>query len=238
MPTGNQGTCESRIKPLPNTIAPVAGSERTCDGKSVMTRARRPYTLSLVLLSTLLLSGNTSQAALIQFVDAPPSGGSGTDYRIDSITDLDIGGTSYDVAFHHGVSFDSLTDPITYSTPASATAALDDVVSFINSEAVDASSATTVTDFLFVPYDLTAQFVGEFNASVSPLGYFDFDLGGSMPSNVPIVPDTAFLTFAVSTSAATYAMPEPSTFFLGVMAVLACSGCRRLRRRRERTLRA
>ena len=205
-----------------------------------MTKARRPYTLSLVLLSTLLLSGNTSQAALIQFVDAPPSGGSGTDYRIDSITDLDIGGTSYDVAFHHGVSFDSLTDPITFGTLPSANTALDAVVNFINGEAVDASSASAFTSTLMVLYDqsipLLVQGVDEFNLNPTrdPLNYSDFDFAFATLSASPLPSDNAYLTFAVST----LANPEPSTFFLGVMAVLACSGCRRLRRRRERTLRA
>ena len=191
-----------------------------------MTSAFRALTLALVSLSTVVLAHNPSLAAQVTFVDAPPTG-TGTVFVLESITDLDIDGKTYNVSFHHGVSFDSLANAITFNTPANAVSALNAIVNFINSEGIDASTATAITNSIVVPYGQAGPnvlSVKEVNLGLNPLNYSDFDIFPFQPAANPLAVDSAYATFV--------SIPEPSTFLLGIMATLICYCCVRPPRRR------
>lgn len=211
-------------------IAPtIAIRSRGANDKSfeeiVMSRIYRALTLALFSLFAVVLTSSSSPGAMINFVDAPPTG-SGTDFQLESITALTIDGASYNVQFHHGVSFDSLAGAITFSTPATAISALDAIVNFINSEGIDASTATAFTSGMSVPFNLAGpvvQSAAEINLlPLNPLTYSDLDLSLAQLAASPLAADSAYATFT--------AVPEPNTFLLGILTAFIVCGCRRPRR--------
>lgn len=175
-----------------------------------------------------LLLSLPASAGHITFIDAPPSGGTGTDYRILSVTGVNIEGVSYDVMFHHGVSFDALSEPrITFGTDELGLAAAVAISQSINDDGVDGGSMYTFG--LLVPYSLSGGsvlFSGAVLDSIDPLVYSP-GIAGYRATDFDLEETVAFATFAPS------AVPEPSSLTLVAFGVALSSA--RARRRRLRS---
>ena len=153
----------------------------------------------------------------------------GTDDRIQSVTGLDISGTTYDVTFHHGIAFASLTAPLEFTTQANAQTAYNAIEAYVNS-----TNTTHLTNFgeatggIIVPFntDVDAIF-GSNDTFASPYSFGGSFLASDLdPANIES-PETAYVTFSL---ASTTAVPEPTTFALAGTLSL---GAVVLRRRRN-----
>lgn len=155
------------------------------------------------------------------------------DFRIASITDLDIDGILYNVTFHNETDWQSsptsrtyddylansgVTDPITFNSFADATTASLAVRAEIAAANVDASSATSTLQFFDIPFAETASTVSIavnsrssinpllYNSAITPVNF------GRNSSNLG--PSVAILEFDVA------GVPEPSSWALLMIALI------------------
>ena len=165
---------------------------------------RTPFVAAIVAM---LLGATSAPAAVLNFIDAPPSGGTGTDYRIESIIDFDIGGTSYDATFHYGeMSYDDLVAsvpmPITFGTTPEADQANTAVAAAINAPLIDASGASAFTGTYYIPYleqGLSINLDYGWKTGNNPLSYDAVPGTNSFHrSLVTLPPNDAWITFAES----------------------------------------
>ena len=186
--------------------------------------------LVVAVFVTGLLLNSTVAAQTLNFFPGP------TDFRIASIDNLTIDGTAYDITFHHDVSYDSLSDPLTFTSYDSAAGALSDVASFILAEDVDGSSNTNKTASMFIPYDASTNVAASSKQVENPITYgFPF-----APISNPHDPtmtqgvQVAWLTFSIvpPTPPPNHATPEPTTSALSILGLMSLGFVRWRRRRR------
>jgi len=112
----------------------------------------RPSFVFATLLGTALIGlVGTASASTITYANA------GVDNHIQSIGALDIGGTDYDVTFHHNINFENLSTNLSPTNPirfdmATAVTAMNAVVDFLNSLPI--ASTIVTTEQFFTPYQL------------------------------------------------------------------------------------
>ncbi|NIN78707.1 MAG: PEP-CTERM sorting domain-containing protein [Planctomycetales bacterium] len=182
--------------------------------------------LVMPVFVTGLLLNSTVAAQTLNFFPGP------TDYRIASIDNLTIDGTAYDITFAHGVSYNSLSDPLTFTSFPSAAGALSDVASFILAENVDATDNTIGTVTMFIPYDASVSVAYAPKIDFNPIQYNVFPVPfENLDPTIPQDQDAkvAWLTFAFH---AAPPVPEPTTAALFILGLISL-GCVRWRRRRR-----
>ena len=147
----------------------------------------------------------------------------GTDDRLLTITGLTIEGTTYDVTFTHGTSFDGLgAGAITFTSQGQASAVLNAIIAEVDGTAHTLNAATAT---IMVPY---AETGGNTRVSVrqssNDVGTSPYDFGslsgGSLAQNEMQGASVAFATFAVA------AVPEPSAFICVGLVGLVVAGRR------------
>ncbi len=199
--------------------------------------------LSALTAVAALFWGSVAQAVPIVTFQNSAAG----DFRVQSITGLSISGTDYDVAFQFGGSYDDFetftSQPITFSTLSSATAATDALRAAVNAEMVDATPTTsggTSTDSpgnFRVPWNTfgttlpSLNFIGATRVATNPMFYSasssfaTSQASGSVGSGHSTVEWAAF-------SPSTSAVPEPGTLTLCSL-LAGVAGLRYWRRRRR-----
>ena len=173
-------------------------------------------------LMLLVLYVPPARAVSITFIDP-----GALDFRFQSMTDVLIAGTTYDIAFIHGVSFNALPAPqITFPTQATATVALGAVVAAINGLLLDVTTNTHTNQLLLpvetINMDTTIAHIFSNLLVINPAIY-SAPSGLSFPSaSVARPPNAAWLIFDQ--------VPEPSTLLL---LGLALAGLSFIGRRKE-----
>jgi len=175
-----------------------------------------------VFVTGLLLNSTVAAQTLNFFPGA-------TDFRIASIENLTIDGTAYDITFTHGVSYDSLSDPLTFTSSESAAGALSDVASFILAENVDGSSNTIRTESMLIPYDASTNVAILSKQVEDPITYGAPD-DRTLDPTIAQDERVAWLTFSILPPPS--ATPEPTTSALAILGLLSLGFFRWRRRRR------
>ncbi len=178
----------------------------------------------------LYLVGPASAAPILTFFPGA------TDFRIESVTEVDIGGTLFDATFHHEIRFiDLLLLPVTpisfpgFGDGFAAASALSDSINAFGSATVGFTQGTTRWH---VPHTELGSFVQTFVANLgvqNPLFYTvpATDIR-AQATTLPL--DEAYVSFETSA-----VIPEPGTFTLfGIGAGMLGIGW--FRRRRKQTL--
>ena len=184
-----------------------------------MTRLPRPVQIASAVIAAVLLNSELASGQTITLINP------GTDDRIQSITNLDIAGTTYDITFQHGVSFNALSGTqITFNTQATATVAYNAIEAFI--DGTNINHPATRTTLIAIPFTSNVSILFENSAATDPYDFGDTPrLLASLDPNLSVATDAAYLTFAPT------AVPEPTTFALaGTLSLGAVA----LRRRRNR----
>lgn len=198
-----------------------------------MTRTTHYFLTLLTLLSASQIAN-----ADVMFVDTGAD-----DFRISSITNLDVGGTLYNVTFHDVsvwqtsptertyndyLANSGVTDPITFNTTTSA-AAISAIQAEIVAAGVDASTATDSHFQLALPFnDLgpSVQYRIVERNSFNPLAYGTGPIPVTLSKTANFGPTVALLEFDV------VGVPEPSTWALLTLAGIGFGGYQ-LRRRKK-----
>lgn len=180
---------------------------------------------NLLLVAAILGIGwvQAASAAVVAFENA-----GGGDFRIDSITDLQIGVTTYDVDFVHGGSYEDLVaavgSPITFTTLSAASDAAGFLASAVNALGVDGSAFTSLPGDIRVPWRVRSGVIIDFaksgRFSVNPIGMSTNPSGATTSTASASVSSGSTTTeWAVFT-----VVPEPATVTLlggvGALAVL------------------
>lgn len=167
----------------------------------------RKITIILTMVIGLAVAGSAS-AVSITLIDQAAG-----DFRIQSITDLTIDGTIYDVAFSHEISFNDLPSPaITFTSLASALIAHNAITDALNAALiVPTIPIVAQTKLQLLPFEITSPIgvrttATDFVSNVTPLQFTNVNAVG-ITTKVNILGDEqAFLTFTP--------IPEPSTLLL------------------------
>ncbi len=181
-------------------------------------------TKNLLLVAAMLGIGwvQAASAAVVAFENA-----AGGDFRIASITDVQIGVTTYDVDFVHGGTYEDLVasvgQPITFTTFSAAKDSAVILAGAINALGVDGSSFTSLPGNIRVPWRIravtTIDFARSGRFSVNPIGMSTNPSGSTTSTTSPTVSSGSTTTeWAVFT-----VVPEPATTTLlgvGALAVL------------------
>lgn len=196
-----------------------------------------------ILVLTLIALVSTAQAVNgdVIFVDE-----ANDDFRIASITDLDVDGVLYNVTFHNETDWQSgpfartfddylansgVTDPITFNSFSDAVAASVAVRAEIAAASVDASSGTDSLLFYDIPFALTPTTVSlalSTRTSTNPLLYNSAITPVTVGRGAAnLGPSVAILEFDV------IGIPEPSTWALLTLAGIGFGGYQ-LRRKQQR----
>lgn len=154
------------------------------------------------------------------------------DFRIASITDLTVSGDDYDLTFHYGVSFNSLSPTFDIGSLGVITVG-SPLVEAINNANIDASSQTSVLDFAYLADSLAGTNSNRINGAnfwpVNPLTVSQQCCYATDPDLV-LENDQAWITMQPSSEAA--AIPEPGTLtLLGLGGGIIGAVSRRRRRR-------
>ena len=186
------------------------------------------------------LHGRPAQAVVVVTLEPGAS-----DFRIASVTGVDIGGTLYDVTHTHGGTYNAWEDAngLDFTTLASAGAAYDAWAAAVNGRFIDAGTATDVVAvFAVVPYEegdyeaaqLYKSAYGEL-ISLSPLSYStSFAEAIALQDNPePSETETVdFLTFTAQIGGGA-TIPEPASVTLWCLLAVGAVGYRRFRSRME-----
>lgn len=162
----------------------------------------------------------------VMFVNA-----AGNDYRVASVTDLSIGGRTFDATFHHGTSYDSLVDPITFPIATDARLAVEALVSAID-PVVPSAPFGSRTQFFYVPWaeffftslnrdDVRTAIGNDFNGTYQFLGF-----SNAPQSSVP-AQNAAYVTFSEVSGVSS--VPEPTSLVVYGIGALCSFGYRRRR---------
>jgi hypothetical protein len=170
------------------------------------TTFRTPH---LILCTALMSLCPVAAQAAVTFIDVP-----NLDFRIATVTGININGTTYDATFHHGVTFNSLPDPaITFNNSLDASVA----AAAINAEILASATVAGNNDqtntyyipFSFVPANVEAY--QTFRTNSFPLTFVGIGNTNINPATVnPPRTIDAWVLFASSSSNST-PVPEPST---------------------------
>lgn len=152
----------------------------------------------------------------------------GTDDRIATITGLTISGTTYDITFHHGVSF--LTAPglggLTFTNNAAAVTAAAAIQTFIAS--TNTAYGGTFTSEYRVPYTEgngmgggQVNYAGASENSTGTPYNFPLAVGGNTPPSTVLGASQAWVSFTQSSAV----IPEPGSIALaGLLGSFAGAG--------------
>ena len=186
----------------------------------------KPPLCRLLLFSIAIFSAQNSDGQTLTLINP------GTDDRIASISGLDIAGTTYDVTFQHGVSFNALAGtPITFTTLPDANTAYDAIEDFVDGTNT-AILITNRTELLAIPYAVSPTRVDlrfGSSSSTSPYSFEDTPNDTDLDLTHVLNNTQAWATFS-STATAT-AVPEPTTFALAGTLSLGAVIYRRRRKR-------
>ena len=188
-----------------------------------MTRLPRPVQIASAVIAAVLLNSELASGQTITLINP------GTDDRIQSITNLDIAGTTYDITFQHGRSFNDLSGTqITFNTQADALTAFTAIDDFI--DGTGTNHGPLFTEAILVPYNTDVDYVisgtpgdGVLSYANTPVTIEDFDPTEDVQFTA------AYLTF--TPLASTAAVPEPTTFALAGTLSLGAIAYRRRRNR-------
>lgn len=185
-----------------------------------------------IAVASILLAA-PAHAAVITFVG-------GNDFRVVSVSDVDVAGTLYDVTFSTNVSFADFkaANPTTYlpfDNTTDASAANDALRDAINAALVDASSGGGGANRTFNIFVTYAETLTNFSVDsifdqggLNPLTYasgYNGPLDLDYPMNLASTPQ-AFTVWTVS------AVPEPATLLLVGAGLIAAGANRRYRKAR------
>ena len=182
------------------------------------------------------LHGRPAQAVVVVTLEPGAS-----DFRIASVTGVDIGGTLYDVTHTHGGTYNAWEDAngLDFTTSASAGAAYDAWAAAVNGRFIDASlSEIYYTQIAIVPYgDDGVLYYSAYSDvdSLSPLTYPSthdvyLDFAASDNASAPNAVD--FLTFTAQIGGGA-TIPEPASVTLWCLLAVGAVGYRRFRSRME-----
>ena len=186
------------------------------------------------------LHGRPAQAVVVVTLEPGAS-----DFRIASVTGVDIGGTLYDVTHTHGGTYNAWEDAngLDFTTLASAGAAYDAWAAAVNGRFIDAGTATDQTVFAVVPYEedededtgLRYKAAYEGLISLSPLSYTTSFAEVVALQHIPEPSETEtvdFLTFTAQIGGGA-TIPEPASVTLWCLLAVGAVGYRRFRSRME-----
>ena len=169
----------------------------------------------LIFLALLGLSVSSASAATVNYVDAQA-----LDFRIASITNLDIGGSPHDVTYHYGLSWNDTGLGLYFATNAEATAASNAVRDVINPLNIN-PPYVSIAYALIIPYALSLgalDAVGTYRCGSSPNRYCTGD-PGPIPAGEPFPASAAYGDFSPVS-----AVPVPAAVWLFGTALVGLVG--------------
>jgi len=180
------------------------------------------------------LHGRPAQAVVVVTLEPGAS-----DFRIASVTGVDIGGTLYDVTHTHGGTYNAWEDAngLDFTTSVTAAAAYDAWRLAVNGRFIDAHVYARITSFAIVPYaDDGVVFYFAYGALefLSPLAYTIHILSPDLVGNQYVSDPNAvdFLTFTAQIGGGA-TIPEPASVTLWCLLAVGAVGYRRFRSRME-----